>query len=160
MKRNESASHEIKDLSFKTRKRNKRGQFEIVSYPYHWKTLSQYEPKHKCCTSLDPSRHFRVSLLVKSSISLTSSSNKQCGVSLWLSQVEIFLLSEQASEKLARYSNKTTSSFEKWMPSAAQHYWIAQDNHEKKIFFNVSKPNHFIRFLFLSLSFFQQKVNV
>ena len=42
--------------------------------------------------------------------SLTSSSNKQCGVSLWLLQVEIFLLREQASEKLTRHSNKITSS--------------------------------------------------
>ena len=70
--------------------------------------------------SRDSSRHFRVSLLVKSCISLTFSSNKQCGVWLWLSQVEIFLLSEQASEKLTRYSNKITSRFENWMPSAAQ----------------------------------------
>ena len=48
--------------------------------------------------SRDSSRHFRVSQLVKSCTSLTSSSIKQCGVSLWLSQVEIFLPNEQASE--------------------------------------------------------------
>ena len=64
--------------------------------------------------SRDSSRHFRVSQLVKSCTSLTSSSIKQCGVSLWLSQVEIFLPNEQASETgLTRYSNKITSSFEK-----------------------------------------------
>ena len=108
--------------------------------------------------SRDPSWHsgYPVSLLVKSCRSLTSSSNKQCGVSLWLSQVETFSLSEQASKKLTCYSNKITSSFENWMPSATQHYWIAQDNHEKKILVNVSKPNHFIRLLFLS-PFFSTK---
>ena len=48
--------------------------------------------------SRDSSRHFLGQQLVKSCTSLTSSSIKQCGVSLWLSQVEIFLPNEQASE--------------------------------------------------------------
>ena len=132
---------------------------EVSFKSYHILIIEKLFPKHKTQMlhkSRDPSRHFRVSLLVKSCRSLTSSSNKQCGVSLWLSQVETFSLSEQASKKLTCYSNKITSSFENWMPSATQHYWIAQDNHAKKILVNVSKPNHFIRFLFLS-PFFSTK---
>ena len=78
---------------------------EVRFKSYHIFIIEKLFPSMSLNTMLhksrDPSRHFRVSLLVKCCISLTSS-NKQCGVSLWLSQVEIFLLSEQASEKLTR----------------------------------------------------------
>ena len=47
-------------------------------------------------------------LLVKSCTLLTSSSTKQRGISpLWLSQVEIYLLDEQASKKLTRLVTAT-----------------------------------------------------
>ena len=86
--------------------------------------------------SRDSSRHFRVSQLVKSCTSLTSSSIKQCGVSLWLSQVEIFLPNEQASETVD--SLQQQNYFEFWeMQLAAQHDWIAQDYNERKIPVNV-----------------------
>ena len=100
--------------------------------------------------SRDSSRHFRVSQLVKSCTSLTSSSIKQCGVSLWLSQVEIFLPNEQASETVD--SLQQQNYFEVWeMQLAAQHDCIAQDYHERKISVNVSQqlyPLSFYLFFF------------
>ena len=79
----------------------------------------------------DSSRHFWVSQLVKSCTSLTSSSIKQCGVSLRLSQVEIFLPNEQASETVDSLQQQNYVEF--WeMQLAAQHDWIEQDYNERK----------------------------
>ena len=103
--------------------------------------------------SRDSSRHFRVSQLVKSCTSLTSSSIKQCGVSLWLSQVEIFLPNEQASETVD--SLQQQNYFEVWeMQLAAQHDCIAQDYHERKISVNVSQQLYPLSFSLIFIFFF------
>ena len=66
---------------------------------------------HKCRKNhaINSSRHlFPAALLVKRCTLLISSSIKQRGVSpLWLSQVEIYLLDEQASKKLTRLVTAT-----------------------------------------------------
>ena len=103
--------------------------------------------------SRDSSRHLRLSQLVKSRTSLTSSSIKQCGVSLWLSQVEIFLPNEQASETVDSLQQQNYSEF--WeMQLAAQHDCIAQDYHERKISVNVSQQLYPLSFSLILIFFF------
>ena len=78
---------------------------------HYWKTLpGKSQLIHWLSQkSRASSRHlFPAALLVKSCTLLTSSSIKQpLGVLLWLSQVEISLLNEQASKKLTRLVTAT-----------------------------------------------------
>ena len=81
----------------------------IVSYPNYWKTLpSMSQWIHNVAKITRFFATFPAALLVKSCTLLTSSSTKQRVVSpLWLSQVEISLLNEQASKKLTRLVTAT-----------------------------------------------------
>ena len=73
------------------------------------KNASQNEPMNtQCRKNLTILRDIPAALLVKSCTLFTSSSIKQRGISpLWLSQVEISLLNQQASKKLTRLVTAT-----------------------------------------------------